>query len=325
MGQLLKNLLCALATGYILFVFSERIFWTVWRPNDSLPDLIITWLAYSATAYLFLATVSWSRADDFWTYFLAGAVYGWLVEGGLIYTLYGTEPSAPFPLSISITGLSWHALVSVVLGWWATGRALTARRPMGLVWVTLGIGVFWGVWAMFPRRETPPILTTAAAFFLNALLLSVGLMAGWWISFRTGLRHFRPGKTGLALCTILVGLFYIQHVRSLGILPLIVFPLVLSLALIPLDRHRRSSGRSSTPELFSGHFHLARLPMIGLIPIVATLVYVVAAALGMDRLPISTIVYYVVGGPSGFVLLVLAIFVTTRRTARGAQEASSDG
>ena len=62
MKRLGTNLLYALATGYILFVFSERLFWTVWRPNDQLLDLTITWLAYSVVAYLFLAAVAWSRA-----------------------------------------------------------------------------------------------------------------------------------------------------------------------------------------------------------------------------------------------------------------------
>jgi hypothetical protein len=124
MAQAGKNLLSALATGYILFVFSERIFWAVWWPGSTIAELAITWLAYSAVAYLFLSVMQWSRADDLWSVFLAGAIYGWLVEGGLADTLYGTQPSAPFPTSISITGLSWHALISVLVGWWATGRAL---------------------------------------------------------------------------------------------------------------------------------------------------------------------------------------------------------
>src|SRR5688572_30650297 len=74
MTRLLRNLLLALATGFILFVFSERIFWSVWRPGDSFADLAMTWLAYSVVAYLFLAVVAWSRADDCWTVFLAGTV-----------------------------------------------------------------------------------------------------------------------------------------------------------------------------------------------------------------------------------------------------------
>jgi hypothetical protein len=42
-------------------------------------------------------------------------------------------------------------------------------------------------------------------------------------------------------------------------------------------------------------------------PITATLVYTVAAAAGLDRLPVSTIVYYYLTGPAGFVLFISAI------------------
>lgn len=309
-----RNLQIALATGYILFVFSERLFWTVWRPGDALADLVVTWLAYSAIAYLFLAVVAWSRANDFWSVFLAGAFYGWVVEGGLIYTLYGTESSAPFPISISITGLSWHASISVMVGWWATGTALTASRPRQLVWISLAIGIFWGLWAMFLLRETPPIVTPVPVFLANAALLTLGLMASWWASFRAGVREFRPGGLGIVLCALVVGLFYTQYVRMLGVLPLVVFPVVLSLALVPLYLHRRRAKRSSVPSLFSGSFHTGRLPIMGLIPCVATVVYYLAAASRMDRLPINIIVYYVLTGPIGFLLLILAILVSIRRS-----------
>ncbi len=311
--RLIRNLLCALATGFILFVFSERIFWTAWRPNDSLVEQIVMWLLYSVAAYLFLAVVAWSRANDFWSIFLAGATYGWVVEGGLSYTLYGTEPSAPLPLSISITGLSWHALISVMVGWWATGRALTVSRPRQLVWISLAIGIFWGVWAMFLLRETPPIETTVPAFFLNAVLLTLGLMASWWVSLRAGVREFRPGGLGLVLCTLVVGLFFAQHVLILGVLPVVVFPMVLGLALVPLYHHRRYAKLSSPSDPFLGSFHTGRLPIMALIPCVATVVYCLAAASGMERLPINTIVYYFLTGPIGLLLLILAIFVSIRR------------
>jgi hypothetical protein len=312
-GMALRNLCCTLATGYILFVFSERLFWTVWKDGDSLAELFITWLAYSAIAYLFLATVYWSRADGFWSMFLAGAIYGWLVEGGLIDTLYGTQPSAPFPVSISITGLSWHALLSVIVGWWATGRALTAAHPWRLIWISLAVGVFWGVWAMFPRRETPPIITPVPEFFVNAAVLTLGLMASWWLSFRAGMRDFRPGWFGVVLCTFLIGLFYVQYVLRLGTLPLVVLPSLLGLAATALYRQRRRSGRPT--HVFVGDFRPSRLLILGLIPVTATFVYAAASAGGLDKFPISTIVYYFLTGPAGIVLLVLAIIVIFWRTS----------
>jgi hypothetical protein len=313
-GLALRKLVCTLSTGYILFVFSERLFWTVWKEGDSLVDLTVTWLAYSAIAYLFLATVCWSRADDFWSMFLAGAVYGWLVEGGLIDTLYGTQPSAPFPVSISITGLSWHALLSVMVGWWATGRALAASRPWRLVWISLAVGVFWGVWAMFPRRETPPIITPVPEFFVNAAILTLGLMASWWLNFRAGVRDFRPGWFGVVLCTLLIGLFYVQHVLKLGVLPLAVLPLLLGIAAAALYRHRQRTDRSV--HAISDDFRPSRLPILSVIPITATVVYAAAAAAGMDETPVSAIVYYYLTGPVGIGLFVLAIVLVFWRTSR---------
>ena len=34
------------ANGYILFYFSERVFWSFWRPGDSLPEFLVTRFAY---------------------------------------------------------------------------------------------------------------------------------------------------------------------------------------------------------------------------------------------------------------------------------------
>ena len=127
------------------------------------------------------------------------------------------------------------------------------------------------------------------------------------------MRDFRPGWFGLTLCISLVGLFFSQHVLKLEGRPLVVFPRVLSLVLVPLYCHRRSTGSSASCRVFADGCHVSRIAILGLIPITATVVYLVAVAVGLDRLPINVIVYYVLGGPAGFVLLVLAVFVCGRK------------
>jgi hypothetical protein len=314
MKRCAMNLAAALATVYILFFFSERLFWTVWWPGSSLVDVVVTWLAYSAIAYLFLAAVYFFRADDAWSVFLAGAIYGWLVEGGLADTLYGTQPSAPLPYSISLTGLSWHALISVLVGWWATGKALAAEQVQPLVWICVSIGVFWGVWGMFPRRETPPIVTPVAQFLTHGVVLTLGLIAAWWISWRAGGRSFRPGPIGLAVSVLVVGMFYAAHVSALGWRPLVLLPSVLIIALVPLSVHRQQS-LLAKGELFPGELHLPRLLVLFAMPLVATLVYAAAAAGGMDRLPWLTDAIYVFTGLAGVVMLVLSISMIVRSVA----------
>jgi hypothetical protein len=272
-------------------------------------------LAYTAVAYLFLAIVSWSRADDWPSVFISGAMYGWLIEGGIANTLYGTQNSAPFPWSISLTALSWHALISIVIGWWATKRALVARRVWPLAAISAAVGAFWGVWAMFPRQESPPILVPVERFAAEAFVLTFALAASWWIEDHARSSSvFRPGWLGVSVSTLAVGLFYAQHVMAIGTRAVITLPMLLGGASIVLSLHRWRRGRVSGD---AGRVVSARKPrrlaILFLMPATATIVFGVAAAAGWDRLPIAATLYAVTG-TAGFTLLIISMAVLARRS-----------
>ena len=116
-----QKIVVVLATGYILFFYSERMFWSFLRPGDKTADLLLTWIVYSMLAWVFLLLVRQCRIAAFPALFLAGAVFGWLAEGVVVDTLYGNADN-PFPASISFTGLAWHALISVGVGWYWQAR-----------------------------------------------------------------------------------------------------------------------------------------------------------------------------------------------------------
>jgi hypothetical protein len=80
-----------LANGYILFFFSERVFWSFWRASDSLRDFVITWLVYCLLGWIFLDLVRRFRVASFAPLFLCGAVFGWVGEGVVVDTLYGNK------------------------------------------------------------------------------------------------------------------------------------------------------------------------------------------------------------------------------------------
>jgi hypothetical protein len=274
----------------------------------------VTWLAYSTLAYLFLAIVRIFRVYDGCSLYLAGAIYGWLTEGGLTHTLYGTEETAPFPISICITGLSWHALISVLVGWYATGKALTASRPAWIGVVSAGIGAFWGWWATFLWHENPPVITSVPGFLGYAITMTLLLTGAWWLNFRFGLPQFRPGFAGVILSLTIIGAFYVQHVLRLGWLPLVVLPAVLSIAVIPLWLHRRR--QFGVAAIVAGPLVNSRLLWLGLMPITATVVYAVARPLGVGQWPVASIVYFWITGPVGFLLWVVATIQCCRRKCR---------
>ena len=89
MSRWTQKLVVVLATGYILFFYSERVFWSFLRPGDKWTDLVLGWLVYSLLAWVFLLVIRQCRVAGFPALFLAGAIFGWLAEGVVVDTLYG--------------------------------------------------------------------------------------------------------------------------------------------------------------------------------------------------------------------------------------------
>lgn len=110
MRIIFKRVAVALCSGYIILYYGEFMFWaTPDREGLNVAGIIAVWLLYSMMAYPLLCVVSYFKVRDPWAIFLAGALYGWFEEGIVVQTMYGT-PDSPFPMSISFTGLAWHAL-----------------------------------------------------------------------------------------------------------------------------------------------------------------------------------------------------------------------
>lgn len=168
MLNLFRRWLFALATGFTLVFFSELFFWGVTSPGA----FIEVWLYYSIVVYAFLMLVTYFRVNSVWSLFLAGAVYGWLVEGVIVYTTYEN-----LPISISDTGLSWHALISVGIGWYAMRRALLSRYPFLVMLLASGLGIFWGAWMPFWGFE---ILPNVEPFTLASMsILALASVLPW--------------------------------------------------------------------------------------------------------------------------------------------------
>lgn len=302
-----QQFLVSISVGYILFFYSERIFWAVIWPDTSSISLLLTWLAYSAVTYLFLCTITTFRASNASSLYLSGAMFGWLVEGGIASTLYGTEGSAPFPWSISITGLAWHTLISVMIGWWATGRAISSKSFWPMTGLQIATGCFWGVWGMFPRQETPPVLATWFSFGVQAIIWTIGLMLCWHYLTRVDLQAFRAGRIGTGISVMIVGVFYSQHAIALGWITLML-PLLLTGTLLILAIRRDQ--RSQLPQFDA--FKSRHSVLFPLLPLSATVTYAIGISHGWDHWPIAATVYEV-GGWMGFACLLIAALGCLKR------------
>lgn len=299
----------AFACGFIGYTWSERVFWSVWMPTELWLEPAIVWLAYSAISCIFLFLWLQLQPSHWTTVLFTGAVYGWLVEGGLVSTLYGTQPSAPFPASLVITGLSWHAILTIGVGFW--GLAIAMQRPSRwpIFWLATLVGIFWGLWGMFPWAEDPPIQKAPTEFFVHSLLCCVGLVVAWsalrWLDIRGKLQ---PNKTVLGLSIAFISIFYAAHAAILGPIVLLL-PLLLVVAVLSGRRAARRQGCTSAAPVFAQLQHKNILCLLW-IPFAATLAYVIVGSVGGAQWQIPALVYYWTTGPLATLAMAMAIYKT---------------
>ncbi len=308
-----RRIALALATGYTLFFFSEVVFWS--DPGRMrLSEVVATWIAYSLLAFVLLALVDRFRARAIWTVFLAGAIVGWLAEGVLVHTAYEA-----LPFTIAWTGLAWHALLSVVVGWWLVGGALAEGRTARVSALAAGIGVFWGAWAIFwwlERGRVAPV----GAFAGHVFVMSSALAISYAVQQLLGRTTFRATRGEAA---VVGGLFLLAFVSAVVSVPvaLIVLPPLLGLALFGMRRSRRAEqALRLEPQPETAPLRPGAYVCLVLIPACATAVYALAHA---AHLRVATGPVLAVGTALvGSVMFVLSVRKALRGTPASERTAS---
>lgn len=216
---------------------------------------------------------------------LAGLVYGWLVEGVLTTTIVDD-----LPLSISWTGMAWHALLTVLLGWWLVPSLL--RKPWRTSVVALSaIGAGVGAWAAFWRFEDasdPPLLEFALYLIGTTVVYAAGL-GGWWTLHRVATPS-RAGSLGSVL--ILTGLAVIHAIAAPVTLigPVLIVLAVLALAL--------STPKEPVPPRRDALSNTARsLAKLSVVPVVGIVAYAL-----LESTPVAL--------PTGWAFLAIGVPVS---------------
>jgi hypothetical protein len=289
-----------LLTAYILTFYSEWMFWSGRPPTENFfLEALPTWLFYAVATFLFLTAASYFRVQNIWAVFLAGAVYGWLIEGVLAQTLYND-----FPINISFTGLAWHALFSVVFGWWYLPKRLRAGKA---IIPCLVFGLCLGLWSIGWWGEPDVSIAAPESVLLYNFTFGLLLIPAYVLWDRFDFKNFRPSRieiVGVLIVTLLYFAFVSVPTQPLA---LIVLPPLLALVLWALHASRnRQYGAENSARTGTISFRKA-LPLL-LIPFMASLVYAVALDIGVSFPGLQ--VLYAVTMPLGFVLLGVSLYKT---------------
>jgi hypothetical protein len=277
-------------------VISESWFWGRWRLDDSVPEFLSTVAFYAAavqvvrlviarTGVRFAGAGSWRRV------FLVGALYGWLVEGVIVTTVVDD-----LPLSLSYTGLAWHALFTVLLGWW--GMPYLLARPLGrsvagLVAVGAGVGA-WAAFWRFEEGAQTPVLEYAVFAVLTTVAYAGGLALWWAVRDRA-----TPTIRGSAVAIVVLAALAIVHAIENPLT--LVGPAVVGLALFAILTTRPRPPLAEPPAAPTPYRALPRLLVI---PAIATGIFAAFASTPM-AVPTGW-VFFAVTVPLGVVLLVVA-------------------
>jgi hypothetical protein len=306
----LRKAAVILANGYILFFFSERVFWSFWRPGDNLPEFLVTWIAYCLLGWIFLDLVRRFKVASFPPLFLAGAVFGWVGEGVVVDTLYGNAMN-PFPLSISFTGLAWHALLTVGVGFYLIGKTLIDEKPSRTALFSLAVGVGWGLWAVWWLAELGKETDTSVwGFASHAFPCSILFLLAWLILGLVRPDWFQSNRLAtIVLWGLVVTLFLVARVPSRPSAALILPPLLI-LCFVGLLGNASREQRPDILDAILGRIRPQNVLVLILVPVSAIAVYAVFRILNL-HVP-TNVVLYVITMPLGFWFLFRSPWLTIR-------------
>ncbi len=283
----IRRLLSTLSLDYILFFYSETMFWARWRPEDTPSGFVMTWLIYSVLAFFVLLMVNRFEVGDVYSVFLVGAVFGWLVEGVVVQTVY-----TDFPFGIVWTPLAWHALISVLAGAYLARKALGEWDGKKAALFFIFLGIFWGFWASYWKLEdgyAVGIWDFAIYTFLSTLLL----VAAYAVLNSSSPWGFEPRRLEVGAFTAVLLFFGIFTFLAVPFSVLVLPPLI-GLALYALRRLRGENFFSSYGRIKGSRYFMPLL-----MPTFAILVYAPLRDLWFDvNVPVALVT-------SGIALMLL--------------------
>jgi hypothetical protein len=309
----LRRVGLALATGYILLFFAERMFWSHWRPEDDAGSFLATWLVYSIGAEICLLTIRTYRVRDIWAMFLVGALLGWLVEGVFTMTFFGAD-GIPFPFTIAWTGLSWHALIVVVIGWYGMYGALR-RSFRHTALMSAGLGLFWGGWSIFWDTQSPP--GTLVAFVTHAFSTTFALILAYTALPALQVSRLRPSRIERVCLAVLVLLFFFGvTVAQFNWIALVTLPPLFAVIFLALRRNASMETRPDFLALIGQGFPLSRTAAIFLMPAIACAIH---EGCRIAELSAQTnLLVFAVTLPAGAIAFVVSAVKVLRRPRGGA-------
>jgi len=257
-------------------------------------------------AYVFLRLVSYFRVKGIWALFLAGAVFGWLAEGVIVQTTYDM-----LPLSISFTGLAWHALITVWIGWYAVQKALLSSSIWSSIKLASSIGLIYGFWAINWWVEPDGRVSSASEFAIFTFTTTTLVIFAYWLANWSLLTPMKWNGWTMVVITILFVLYFLFVTAPTSPIAIIVLPILLGLAYWGLRQNRIIEDEGSLLEILNGYTPLRNYLGLLFLPVTSTFIYALAMLINL-KLHTNWILYLITT-PLGFIIFSVGLYKLQRR------------
>jgi hypothetical protein len=300
----MRRLATGLCAGYVVYFLSETVFWGRFNPETPQHEFILSWIVYSIMTMMLLTVIYRFRVRSFWALFLAGAVFGWICEGIYVQTMYDM-----FPIQISFTGLAWHSLISVCGGWYLLRHSLAHGTIRRIVGVSIGLGLFWGLWSVFWWIEHGE-RTSLDDYTFYALKSGALVVVALFIENKVQPKDFGSTRFEAWFFFAIAAAWYLFVTIAAAPLSLLVLPPLMALVFYALRKNRQQETRPDVLFELKAPVPWYRYLFVILMPVTAVVVYNIVWNYG-HGLPTNWVVFLTTT-PAGFILLAVSIYKILR-------------
>ncbi len=281
----LYRILFVLLSSAIMVFFSEKTFWYI--QGYAIVALV---LYYAVPVAACMWVIDFFQVQRLSGVVLVGGLFGFLVEGILTSIVYEGGLLDPVMPAYFV---GWHGILSLVFGWYLIRKWLIDGHQKQLVLGSTFFGLFWGIWSLGYRlpesiQEFEAYVQAGEAWLPGAwpvldfafftLVFTGMLMTGHWLlgrgtwRRRFTLKNWEIGLLGFIM--VFIYAFQVFPVVPFGFLKLAV---LIALVVIPLSIQKKRQESYCILESLDGQIQFSQtLPLLA-IPLVASLVYGLAA------------------------------------------------
>ncbi len=241
-----------------------------------------------------------------WSLFLAGAIFGWIAEGIVVQTAYDM-----LPLSISFTGLAWHALITVWIGWYAIQKSLLSTDTWSILKLSTAVGFFYGFWAINWWLEPDGGVSSVPEFATFSFITTSLVILAYWLANWSSTESLILNRWVITVISGIFSLYFCFVTIPSAPLAAIILPTLFGLVYLGLRQNCNNEGEGSLLDIHSGRIPFWKYSSLLVLPLTSVLVYTIAISLNLQWH--TNWILYIITTPLGFILFGISFYKIWQR------------